>query len=85
MQISFKTLDLRHGKVKGRPFTFNKIRVPLSYTGLLGINPLKKRDLLSMITLIDDDCRSFYQNLRTTDKAPEFDELQDDDDPDADD
>lgn len=44
------------------------------YNGPLPINPLKKRDLISLINekLIDEDCHDFYKNLITSEKAPEL-------------
>lgn len=76
--VPFRTLDLRKGKRRGRP-SLDLITVPRSYSGPLGINPKKKKDLLSILNLIDKDCHSFYQNIPTTSQAREYDELENDD------
>lgn len=75
--MPFKTLDLRRGKKRGRPSLDNVMTVPRSYSSPLGINPKKKKDLLSILDLIDKDCHSFYKNLPTTSNAEEYDEVSD--------
>lgn len=72
----FQVVDFRRQK-RGRPLSLDSITIPLSYAGPLPINPLKKNDLLSILSLVDEDCHDFYKNLRTSDDAAEFDEVED--------
>lgn len=53
-EASYKTLDLRRGKRRGRPSL--DMTVPRSYSGPLGINLKKEKDFLSMLNLIDKEC-----------------------------
>lgn len=66
----FKTMDLRR-RVKGRPSLPEVL--PLSYHASLPVNPLKKKDLLSLLPLIHRDFHEFYQNLKTAHTAVELD------------
>lgn len=72
----FRTLNLRR-KRKGRPKEAgNDETVPFSYSKPIGINPLKKEDLLSMLNLLDRNCHDFYRNLPVNGRSREFDELE---------
>lgn len=70
---------------KGRKISAENLQVPNSYSRKLGINPKKKKDLLSIMDLIDQDCHAFYKDLPTSAQAREFDELGDKDSEDEDD
>ncbi|CAG9833652.1 unnamed protein product [Diabrotica balteata] len=67
----FKSFSILRGK-KGRP---ENLEVARSYAGPLPINPKKKKDLLSMFSLIDPQFHSFYKKLTTDTNSREFDEL----------
>ncbi|CAG9824362.1 unnamed protein product [Phaedon cochleariae] len=85
--VPFKTLDLKRGRMRCRTSIDHSSigAVPRSYSGPLDINPLKKKDLLSMLDLIDKDCHHFYKNLPRTGKAKEYDELNDNSDSESED
>lgn len=73
----FRMVNLRRRKAKGRLMNLSNICVSIFYNGLLGINPLKKKDLLSIIDLIDRHCHDFYYHLPVKTTPKEFDELED--------
>ncbi|KAJ8891265.1 hypothetical protein PR048_010781 [Dryococelus australis] len=72
----FRVLDLRQSK-KGHRICADSISIPGSYTKPLEINPLKKKDLLSILDLLDTDCQNFFKGLPMSRNAIEFDELED--------
>lgn len=59
---NFRVLDLRRLKRGKRPMPL----LTKCYDGPLPINPLKKKDLLSLLPLIHLDCHNFYLNLETS-------------------
>nr|CAD7427507.1 unnamed protein product [Timema monikensis] len=61
----FKTFDLRSTK-RGRP---EKVQIPHIHFAPVSINPKKKKDLLSLLHLIDPLYHQFYQNLVTSSSA----------------
>lgn len=71
----FRILDLR--RLKRSSVLQNKEKdielLGRCYSEPLAINTLKKSDLLSILDLIDEDCHTFYKNLRTANEAPEVD------------
>lgn len=73
----FRKLNLIRDR-KGRKISAENLTVPNSYSRKQGNNPKKKKDLLSIIDLIDKDCQTFYKDLPTSGQAREFDELNDD-------
>lgn len=66
----FRVLDLRRLKRGKRPIPLLK----KCYDGPLPINPLKKKDVLSLLPLIHSDCQKFYLNLETSARVPELSE-----------
>lgn len=65
---NFRVLDLRRLKRGNKP----KPVLRKCYNGPLPINPLKKKDLLSLLPLIHTECHQFYMNLETSGRAPEI-------------
>lgn len=72
----FRTLNIIRDR-KGRKISAKNLEVGNSYGSTIGINPLKKKDLLSILSLIDTEFHNFYKKLPTTSAAQEFDELSD--------
>lgn len=65
----FQVVDIRR-QTRGRPLSLWSIIIPLSYAGLLAFNPLKKEELISISSLIEED--DFHRNLRTNNNTAEF-------------
>lgn len=70
---TFRTLDLRRIK-RGRGL--NPVMTKC-YDAPLPINPLKKKDLLSLLPIIDPECHNFYLNLKDSSSIPELDDVSD--------
>lgn len=67
---NFRVLDLRRLK-RGKP---PRPLLTKCYDGPLPINPLKKKDLLSLLPLIHSECHNFYLNLETSARVSELPE-----------
>uniref|UniRef100_A0A069DZ34 Putative sola1-8 ap n=1 Tax=Panstrongylus megistus TaxID=65343 RepID=A0A069DZ34_9HEMI len=64
----FRTMDWRRNR-RGRPFSTQKRSLNLSYNSSLPINQLKKKDLLSLLPLIPEECHQFYEDLATSHRS----------------
>ncbi|KAJ8877103.1 hypothetical protein PR048_021555 [Dryococelus australis] len=65
---SFRVLDLQQSKRGKKPMPV----LTKCYDGPLPINPLKKKALLSLLSLIQTECHNFYIILETSGRVPEL-------------
>ncbi|KAE9542460.1 hypothetical protein AGLY_003321 [Aphis glycines] len=73
-EAPFRILDLRKGAMRTRnraEFTsgLSNIRLPLTYNGPLSIDSEKKKDLISLLPLLDLIYHQFYKDLKTNTRA----------------
>nr|CAD7568945.1 unnamed protein product [Timema californicum] len=72
-------IDVRGGRLSKQQPNLGETMITVvnrSYNQPFGINPLKTRDVLPMLSLMDQDCHDFYRKLPIFGRALEFDEIQ---------
>lgn len=69
--IPFRHLDLRKGALRTRTNITNNISnlvAPQTYSGPVPVDVEKKKDIISMLPLIDSIYHPFYHDLKTISK-----------------
>lgn len=73
-EAPFRILDLRKGPMRTRNRAeltsgVSNIRLPLTYNGPLSIDSEKKKDLISLLPLLDPIYHQFFKDLKTNTRA----------------